>query len=137
MILKLTLKSHFKFFKSLKKIKNLKKIFLKKIFIFLLSMELYLDNCIFKLFFFKKTLLKVNLLKSPMRYKKFFNQIFNETYIFKFFFYVSLENKILFENIILFFKFLNKQVSSIGTNLLTKKKFSLILRTKKANFFSL
>jgi len=100
-------------------------------------MELYLDNCIFKLFFFKKTLLKVNLLKSPMRYKKFFNQIFNETYIFKFFFYVSLENKILFENIILFFKFLNKQVSSIGTNLLTKKKFSLILRTKKANFFSL
>jgi len=137
LILKLTLKSHFKFFKSLKKIKNLKKIFLKKIFIFLLSMELYLDNCIFKLFFFKKTLLKVNLLKSPMRYKKFFNQIFNETYIFKFFFYVSLENKILFENIILFFKFLNKQVSSIGTNLLTKKKFSLILRTKKANFFSL
>ena len=137
MIIKLTLNSHFKVLKKFRKIKDLKKIFLKKIFIFFLSMEFFLKNCKFKFFFFKKILFRLNLLKSPMRYKKFFNQVFNEIFIFKFFFYITLSYNIFFENIMVFFKFLNKRLSGIGTNLLTIKKFSLTLFTKKNNFFCL
>lgn len=137
MIIKLTLKSHFKVLKKLKKVKDLKRVFLKKIFIFLLSMEFFLKNCTFKFFFFKKILFKINLLKSPMRYKKFFNQIFSEIFIFKFFFYMTLLHEILYENIIMFFNYLNKRLNSVGTNLLTKKKFSLTLFTNKSNFFYL
>lgn len=137
MIIKLTLKSHFKVLKKLKKVKDLKRVFLKKIFIFLLSMEFFLKNCTFKFFFFKKILFKINLLKSPMRYKKFFNQIFSEIFIFKFFFYMTLLHEILYENIIMFFNYLNKRLNGVGTNLLTKKKFSLTLFTNKSNFFYL
>ena len=54
-----------------------------------------------------------------------------------FFFYITLSYNIFFENIMVFFKFLNKRLSGIGTNLLTRKKFSLTLFTKKNNFFCL
>lgn len=136
MILKLVLKSHFKILKDLKKKKDLKKIFLKGVFIFLLSTEFFLQNCKISFNFSKKRTLNVNLLKSPMRFKKFFNQIFTEIFFLKIFLKFSL-NKIDFRNSIKYFSLLNNRFVSLGTNLLLLKKTRITFISRLDDFFKI
>lgn len=131
----MTFKTHFKLFNNKKKIKNLKRIFLKNIIIFLFSTKMFLQKCKFNFIFLKKNFFKINLLKSPVRHKKFFNQVVNNYFLLKFFFYIDLTDFLLYENIFIFYNFLKKKLKNIGTNLLTRKKLSLIFFSKKNNFF--
>lgn len=125
MIVKTTFKSHFKIKKFSTK-KNPKKIFVKNIFIFLLFSKIFFKKC-YVSFNFKKnqTTNKINLLKAPSRHKKFFHQIcyeyFQVVFIFKF-------SKIFKKNfnLIKLFNLLNNIFLKIGSNILNRKKISIV-----------
>ena len=126
MIIKLSLKSHFKFFKKLQRNKNIreKKIFVKDIYIFLMTLNSFLDKELFEvnLIFSKKKYLKINLLKSPIRHKKFFNQIFSEVFFVKIHIFYSNARYINYKEVIGIFSLLDSKLNVLGTNLLTKHK---------------
>lgn len=129
MIIKLSLKSHFKFLKKLKRDKNTqeKKIFVKDIYIFLMTLNNFLNEEFFEtsLVFSKKQFFKTNLLKSPMRYKKFFNQVFSEVFFLKICFVYKTVNYMDYTAVVKTFFLLNSKLDVLGTNLLTKTKTTI------------
>jgi hypothetical protein len=87
--------------------------------------------------FKKNFFLKTNLLKAPSRHKKFFHQISFEYFNLNVFFYFFEKAKILINNSILFFQKLNLIFEKIGSNTLTKTKFSTKFCIVYGGFFLL
>lgn len=122
--MKLSLKSHFKFFKKMQRNKHMKQIFVKEIYIFLMALSGFLKKEFFKvgLIFKKKKYFKVNLLKSPIRHKKFFNQVFSEIFYVNINIHYINTHSINYIEIIDTFLLLESKLGILGTNLLTKNK---------------
>lgn len=124
MIIKTTFKSHFKIKKTYKNIN--KNIFVKNITILLLFSKIFLHNCKTTILFNKNKKLQTSFLKAPSRHKKFFHQVVFETFSIKLFFFydlikISFDEKTNFSEIFLDLKSI---FSAIGSNILTKTKFS-------------
>lgn len=69
--------------------------------------------------------LETNLLKAPSRHKKFFHQIFVETFYLKMFLYFDIKAKLCLQTLNTFFNKLNKIFVKFGSNTLTRIKFLL------------
>lgn len=89
-----------------------------------MTLNSFLDKELFdvNLIFSKKKYFKTNLLKSPIRHKKFFNQIFSEMFFVKIHIFYSNANYINYKEIIDIFFLLDSKLNVLGTNLLTKNK---------------
>lgn len=137
MIIKITFKSHFKIKKNFKKNKN-KSIFVKNIVVLLFFSKIFFKNCVVSLLFLNKKAHKVSLLRAPSRHKKFFHQIFLETFLLKLFLRYNYTNNITSKNGLHIFKGLNSSVLlKMGTNTLSRSKLLLGLTIKEEfNFLS-
>jgi hypothetical protein len=134
MLIKIDFKSNFKIKNSFSKKNSNKNIFIKNMVIFLLFSKLFLQTCKVTILISKKKKILTNLLKAPSRHKKFFHQIFHEIFRLRVFF---LFNNILINsyhpnnikklhilNSVNFFSNLDKFFTKIGSNVLSKNKFS-------------
>jgi len=104
-----------------------KKIFVKEMYIFLMTLNGFLDKEFFKvsLLFTKKKFFKINLLKSPIRHKKFFNQIFSEIFCVKLYITYKTVSCVDYTELTEVFSLLNSKLNILGTNLLTKTKTTI------------
>jgi len=130
--IKTVFKSNFKICKSIKQNKSKKIIFVKNLTIFLLFSKIFFRNCIVSLHFLKEIKNTINLLKAPSRHKQFFHQVYFE--IFKVYVTFSFKKaqNINFNknNIIHLFKKFNNIFLKIGSNTLTRVKFSVLFNTE-------
>ena len=131
MIIKTTFKSHFKVKKNLKSKSKL--IFVKNMLVFLLFSKVFLKNCSTNLLFNSIKKNQINFLKAPSRHKKFFHQTFFEFFQVKVFLKFHYDKKIYIFNTTLLFKKLNLIFLNLGSNLLTRTKFKIILPFKSLN----
>ena len=129
MIIKSTFKSHFKIKKQFLKNKQ-KTIFVKNIFIFLLFSKIFLKNCRVCFFFLKHKVNQTNILKAPSRHKKFFHQVYFEYFLVKTFFKYKVTSIFLINQTTHLFDLLNIEYLKIGSNTLTRTKFSTTLPIK-------
>ena len=129
MIIKLSLKSHFKFFRELRHGKNVqkKKIVVTELCIFIMALSCFLNKEFFEtsLIFTKKKFFKINLLKSPVRHKKFFNQIFSEIFCVRLCIFYKTTSCIDYAELTTMFLLFKSQLDVLGTNLLTRTKISI------------
>jgi len=123
LIIKTTFKSHFKIKNHTNK-KKTKKIFVKNIIIFLLFTKIFLKGCSVNFFFNKHKANQTNLLKAPSRHKKFFHQIYYEYFQVKIFFKFNFKNKINLGSTTNIFDKLNFLFRAVGSNTITRMKFS-------------
>ncbi len=128
MIIKTTFKSHFKVKKNLKSKSKL--IFVKNMLVFLLFSKVFFKNCSTNLLFNSMKKNQINFLKAPSRHKKFFHQTFFEFFQIKVFLKFNLQKKLYITNTIVLFKKLNLVFLNLGSNLLTRTKFKIILPFK-------
>lgn len=124
MTLTTTFKSHFKIKKNFYKNKK-KVIFVKNMVFFFLFTKVFFTNFDTSLMFQKKTLKQLSLLKAPSRHKNFFHQTCIEVFILKIFFYYKCNTTISLHYFLNFFKKLNIILKKIGSNTLTRTKFSI------------
>ena len=133
-VIKATFKSHFKVKQSNSSCKTLEKhIFVKNIVIFLLFAKIFLPKCNTSILFSSKKSLNTSILKAPSRHKKFFHQVFLETFSIKIFLHFGILHSDNHKNIcinkncfysVTFFKDLDALFSNVGSNILTRTKFS-------------
>lgn len=128
MFIKTVFKSHFKVKKSFKK--NLKKkIFIKNTLIFLMFVKIFFKNCSVSFFFTKNRSIYTNILKAPSRHKKFFHQVVYEFFTTKVnFFFKSFFLKYVLLSIPTF-NIINNVFYKIGSNTLTRVKFTAIFKS--------
>lgn len=128
MFIKTVFKSHFKVKKSFKK--NLKKkIFIKNTLIFLMFVKIFFKNCSVSFFFTKNKSIYTNILKAPSRHKKFFHQVVYEFFTTKVnFFFKSFFLKYVLLSIPTF-NIINNVFYKIGSNTLTRVKFTAIFKS--------
>ena len=128
MFIKTVFKSHFKVKKSFKK--NLKKkIFIKNTLIFLMFVKIFFKNCSVSFFFTKNKSIHTNILKAPSRHKKFFHQVVYEFFTTKVnFFFKSFFLKYILLSIPTF-NIINNVFYKIGSNTLTRVKFTAIFKS--------
>ena len=128
MFIKTVFKSHFKVKKSFKK--NLKKkIFIKNTLIFLMFVKIFFKNCSVSFFFTKNKSIYTNILKAPSRHKKFFHQVVYEFFTTKVnFFFKSFFLKYVLLSIPTF-NIINNVFCKIGSNTLTRVKFTAIFKS--------
>jgi len=128
LFIKTVFKSHFKVKKNFKK--NLKKkIFIKNTLIFLIFVKIFFKNCSVSFFFTKNKSVYTNILKAPSRHKKFFHQVVYEFFTTKVNFFFK---KIFLKNILLSivnFNIINNIFYKIGSNTLTRIKFTAIFKS--------
>ena len=128
MFIKTVFKSHFKVKKSFKK--NLKKkIFIKNTLIFLMFVKIFFKICSVSFFFTKNKSIYTNILKAPSRHKKFFHQVVYEFFTTKVnFFFKSFFLKYVLLSIPTF-NIINNVFYKIGSNTLTRVKFTAIFKS--------
>jgi len=104
-----------------------KKIFVKEMYIFLMTLNSFLNEETFKvsLIFTKKKFFKINLLKSPIRHKKFFNQVFSEIFFVKLNIMYKTVSCVDYTKLTEMFFLFSSKLNIIGTNLLTKTKTTI------------
>ena len=126
MLLKVSFKSHFKIKQKKSSLKDSRYIFTKNIVMFLLLNKIFIKNCLINVKFEKFKKFNLTFLKAPSRHKKFFHQIATEYFVLKiflnFFSIKALPKKKLF----FIFYYFNRLFLGIGSNTLTRFKFTLV-----------
>lgn len=133
MLVKTTLKSHFKFKKTFKRSKK-RNILVKNMVIFLLLSKFFFKGVKVSLFFNKICKHSTNILKAPSRHKKFFHQVFFEFFLIKIFFHLPLFNTIVFINAFGLFRSINALFLKLGSNILFRDKVSLSIPFRELAF---
>lgn len=131
MIVKTTFKSHFKFKKFSKK--DEKKIFVKNIIIFLLFSKIFFKNCKISLIFLKQQQQRTSILKAPSRHKKYFHQLCHEIFFLKIFFKFPFKVILTKMLSLKLFPILNAIFLKIGSNILTRIKFTVSTKNQIKN----
>jgi len=122
LIIKTTFKSHFKIQKNKKNKKKF--VFLKNMVVFLLFSKIFFKNCCVVLNFLKKKDTQRSFLKAPSRHKKFFHQVFSESFFLKIFFKFIFFKKFNLNNCINVHNNLNNVFKKIGSNIFTRIKYT-------------
>ena len=121
-------KSHFKIKKNFKK-NFKKKIFIKNTIVFLIFIKIFFKNCIINFFFTKCKNTYTNILKAPSRHKKFFHQVVYEFFTTKVNFKFNNLPLVNLFNLLYNFNKLNLIFLKLGSNTLTRTRFTVVFDT--------